>query len=251
MMVSSGIEVRNITLCYPQATACALQDASLSLAPGSLTALVGANGAGKSTLFKVLVGLVRPQTGSVSYDGLGVREALRRNMVGYVAQRDGIDDSFPLSVEDVVMMGRYGYMGLPRRPSDQDRRAVDAALERVDLSDLRHRQVSQLSGGQSKRMFVARGIAQGARFMLLDEPFAGVDKRSESTLAELLGELAYEGTTVLAAVHDLRMAARSFDHAVLLDRTVVCQGPAREVLAIDHVARAFYVNQDIAREMVA
>lgn len=251
MMTTSGIEARGVTVRYPHASSCALEDVSLSLPPGSMSALLGANGAGKSTLFKVLVGLMRPQRGSVRYDGLDLREALRRGMVGYVAQREGIDDSFPLSVEDVVMMGRYGYMGLSRRPADRDRRAVDVALERVGLTELRHRQVSQLSGGQSKRMFVARGIAQGARFMLLDEPFAGVDKRSESTLLTLFAELACEGTTMLVAVHDLRMAAREFDQAILLDRSVVCQGSAREVLAADHVAQAFSVDRGTAHEMVA
>lgn len=212
---------------------------------------MGANGAGKSTLFKALVGLIRPQSGTISYDGLGVREALRHNMVGYVSQRDSIDDTFPLSVEDVIMMGRYGHMGIMRHPCGEDCRAVSSALERVGLSDLRHRQVSELSGGQSKRMFVARGIAQGARFMLLDEPFAGVDKRSEATLMTLLEELAREGTTVLVAVHDLRMAATAFDQAVLIDRTVVCQGPADEVLRADHVARAFSVDAHTAQGMVA
>ena len=251
MMSASGIQVKKLSVRYPHATSCALKDASLSLSPGSLSALVGANGAGKSTLFKALVGLIRPQSGTISYDGLGVREALRHNMVGYVSQRDSIDDTFPLSVEDVIMMGRYGHMGIMRHPCGEDCRAVSSALERVGLSDLRHRQVSELSGGQSKRMFVARGIAQGARFMLLDEPFAGVDKRSEATLMTLLEELAREGTTVLVAVHDLRMAATAFDQAVLIDRTVVCQGPADEVLRADHVARAFSVDAHTAQGMVA
>ncbi len=251
MMGASGIQVKKLSVRYPHAASCALKYASLSLSPGSLSALVGANGAGKSTLFKALVGLIRPQSGTISYDGLGVREALRHNMVGYVSQRDSIDDTFPLSVEDVIMMGRYGHMGIMRHPCGEDCRAVSSALERVGLSDLRHRQVSELSGGQSKRMFVARGIAQGARFMLLDEPFAGVDKRSEATLMTLLEELAREGTTVLVAVHDLRMAATAFDQAVLIDRTVVCQGPADEVLRADHVARAFSVDAHTAQGMVA
>lgn len=251
MMSASGIQVKKLSVRYPHAASCALKDASLSLSPGSLSALVGANGAGKSTLFKALVGLIRPQSGTISYDGLGVREALRHNMVGYVSQRDSIDDTFPLSVEDVIMMGRYGHMSIMRHPCGEDCRAVSSALERVGLSDLRHRQVSELSGGQSKRMFVARGIAQGARFMLLDEPFAGVDKRSEATLMTLLEELAREGTTVLVAVHDLRMAATAFDQAVLIDRTVVCQGPADEVLRADHVARAFSVDAHTAQGMVA
>lgn len=251
MMGASGIQVKKLSVRYPHAATCALKDASLSLSPGSLSALVGANGAGKSTLFKALVGLIRPQSGTISYDGLGVREALRHNMVGYVSQRDSIDDTFPLSVEDVIMMGRYGHMGIMRHPCGEDCRAVSSALERVGLSDLRHRQVSELSGGQSKRMFVARGIAQGARFMLLDEPFAGVDKRSEATLMTLLEELAREGTTVLVAVHDLRMAATAFGQAVLIDRTVVCQGPADEVLRADHVAQAFSVDAHTAQGMVA
>ena len=137
MMSASGIQVKKLSVRYPHAASCALKDASLSLSPGSLSALVGANGAGKSTLFKALVGLIRPQSGTISYDGLGVREALRHNMVGYVSQRDSIDDTFPLSVEDVIMMGRYGHMGIMRHPCGEDCRAVSSALERVGLSDLR------------------------------------------------------------------------------------------------------------------
>ncbi|OFK24857.1 metal ABC transporter ATP-binding protein [Olsenella sp. HMSC062G07] len=246
-----AIGVDDVSYRYAGSREWALRGVSLQLAPGSLCALVGANGAGKSTLFKLLVGQLTPQRGRVSYDGRDVNAVLGRGLVGYVPQRDATSASFPLCVEDVAMMGRYALMGLTRTPRDADRRAVEEALRRCDLWELRQRQVGELSGGQAKRMFVARGIAQGARHLLLDEPFAGVDKRSEATIAGLLRELAQDGVCVLAAVHDLRMAATSFDEAALLDRTVICQGPARQALSPAAIERAFGVDARFATGMVA
>ena len=245
-----SLAVEHVSVTYPNGHQ-ALRDVSFSLQGLTVCALVGVNGSGKSTLFNTIMGIIRPQTGAVRVNGLPVAQAMRQNGIAYVPQSENIDWHFPILVKDVVMLGRYGHMGIMRHPCGEDCRAVSSALERVGLSDLRHRQVSELSGGQSKRMFVARGIAQGARFMLLDEPFAGVDKRSEATLMTLLEELAREGTTVLVAVHDLRMAATAFDQAVLIDRTVVCQGPADEVLRADHVAQAFSVDAHTAQGMVA
>lgn len=250
-MSEEALRVHALTVRYPQRETCALKDVSLSLHPGTLCALVGANGAGKSTLLKAMVGMLRPVHGSVSYGGRGLHDALRKGVVSYVSQLDGTDGRFPLSVEDVVMMGRYGRMNLMRHPAEVDRDAVEEALRRTGLVELRHRQVSELSGGQSKRMFVARGIAQGARVLLMDEPFAGVDKHSEAVLLTLMEELAGEGAALLVSVHDLHMAAHSFGNVILLDRCVIGQGSAREVLKPQLIARAFGMDASEAQRSVA
>lgn len=154
-------------------------------------------------------------------------------------QSEDVDWTFPVSVRDVVMMGRYGRLGLTRRPRPEDHRAVDAALERVELGDLADRQIGRLSGGQRKRAFVARGIAQDAGVLLLDEPFAGVDKKSEATIVRLLREIAADGRTVLVSTHDLHALPSLADEAVLLLRRVVFQGAVDEALRPELLARAF------------
>ncbi|MDZ4046210.1 MAG: ABC transporter ATP-binding protein, partial [Rhodoglobus sp.] len=199
--MSAPIEVRGLTVRYGEVTA--LDDVSLRIAPGAVTGLIGMNGSGKSTLFKSMMGLVRPERGSVLLDGTDPAAARRRGVIGYVPQSEDVDWTFPVSVRDVVMMGRYGHQGFTRRARAADHAAVDDALARVELSDFADRQIGQLSGGQKKRAFVARGIAQDARTLLLDEPFAGVDKRSEATIVRLLRELAADGRTVLVSTHDL------------------------------------------------
>lgn len=159
--------------------------------------------------------------------------------IGYVPQSEDVDWAFPLSVRDVVMMSRYGHLGFTRRPRKADRDAVEYALERVELSEYADRQIGQLSGGQKKRAFVARGIAQGATMMLLDEPFAGVDKRSEATITRLLRELADNGATILISTHDLHALPQLCDEAVLLMRKVLMHGSPDTVLQPENLAMAF------------
>ncbi|KAA9088948.1 metal ABC transporter ATP-binding protein [Microbacterium radiodurans] len=233
----SAIEITGVTVRYRDVLA--LDDVSLTVAPGRVTALIGMNGSGKSTLFKSITGLVRPAAGSVLLAGGSPAAARRRGLVGYVPQSEDVDWTFPVSVRDVVMMGRYGHLGITRRPRAADRAAVDEALERVELTDLADRQIGALSGGQRKRAFVARGIAQDARILLLDEPFAGVDKRSEATIVRLLRGLADAGRTVLVSTHDLHALPTLADEAVLLLRRVVFQGPVGEALEPANLARAF------------
>lgn len=228
----SGVSVR-----YREIVA--LDDVHLAVAPGRVTALIGMNGSGKSTLFKSITGMVRPTSGTVTIGGQPPATARRRGLVGYVPQSEDIDATFPVSVRDVVMMGRYGHLGITRRPRAADHAAVDAALARVELSDLGERQIGELSGGQRKRAFVARGIAQDARVLLLDEPFAGVDKKSEATIVRLLRELAADGRTVLVSTHDLHALPTLADEAVLLLRRVVFQGPVAEALRPELLGRAF------------
>lgn len=236
-MSAPAIEVRNVTVHYGDVLA--LDNVSLSLAPGRIYGLIGMNGSGKSTLFKTITGMLRPDHGTVTLAGQQHALARKAGAVGYVPQSEDVDWAFPLSVRDVVMMGRYGHMGFSRRPKAADKAAVAEALARVELTDLADRQIGQLSGGQKKRAFVARGIAQGATILLLDEPFAGVDKRSEGTITKLLRELAAEGATVLVSTHDLNALPKLADEAILLMRTVLLQSTPAEVLKPENLARAF------------
>lgn len=231
------IEVDRLGVTYGQVRA--LQDVSLSLAPGRICALIGVNGSGKSTLFKALMGLVAPDTGGVSLFGLPIADARKRQLVAYMPQTEDVDWTFPVSVADVVTMGIYGRLGLTRRLREADRAAVDLALERVGLADLRRRQIGQLSGGQRKRVFIARSIAQDARLLLLDEPFAGVDRTSERTMVSLLKTLRDEGRSVLVSTHDLAGAPALSDEAILLHGSVLAHGHPSEVLTPDNLARAF------------
>lgn len=236
-MTTPAIEVSDVTVHYGDVLA--LDGASLTLAPGRVCGLVGMNGSGKSTLFKTIMGIVRPDAGSVLINGDSPSKARKTGVVGYVPQSEDVDWAFPLSVRDVVMTGRYGKMGFTRRPRAVDRRAVDHALERVELTEYADRQIGQLSGGQKKRAFVARGIAQEATVLLLDEPFAGVDKRSEATITRLLRELAADGVTVLVSTHDLQALPQLADEALLLMRRVLMHGDPSEVLRPENLALAF------------
>lgn len=217
----------------------ALTGASAVVKPGHVTGLVGMNGAGKSTLFNAVMGNAPVKQGSITVAGVDPKTARKDGTVSYVPQSEAVDWTFPVSVKDVVMMGRYGHMGISRRAGKADKRAVEEALERVELSDLAQRQIGQLSGGQRKRAFVARGIAQDAQVMLLDEPFAGVDKRTESTLTPLLRDLASEGRTLLVSTHDLAALPQLADEVVLLFRSVIAQGSPGQVLTPSNLAKAF------------
>ena len=237
MNPAPALELEAVTVRYDDVTA--LDGVSLAVEPGRVCGLVGMNGSGKSTLFKALMGLVKPVAGTVRITGLPPAKARKSGLVAYVPQSEDVDWSFPLSVRDVVMTGRYGQMGPSRRPRPADREAVNNALARVELADLADRQIGRLSGGQKKRTFVARGIAQSASVLLLDEPFAGVDKRSEATITALLRQLAAEGRTILASTHDLHALPQLADEAVLLMRRVLAHGTPEEVLEPAQLARAF------------
>ncbi|WP_174719547.1 metal ABC transporter ATP-binding protein [Synechococcus sp. WH 8101] len=226
-------------LCVDYNGSVALYDASLHLPPGCICGLVGMNGAGKSTLFKALTGFLRPSRGRIRINGLQVSEAQREQAVAYVPQNEGIDCAFPVSVWDVVMMGRYGAMNLLRIPSQADRVAVREALSRVDLLDLRHRPIGALSGGQRKRAFLARAIAQGASVLLLDEPFNGVDVRTEKLMAELFFQFRREGRTILISTHDLSHVRDFCDLVVLINKTVLAYGETSEVFTPENLSLAF------------
>lgn len=232
-----AIAVDEVTVHYGQVLA--LDRAGITLDPGRICGLVGMNGSGKSTLFKTIMGMIEPDGGTVAINGESTVTARRSGILGYVPQSEDVDWDFPLSVREVVMMGRYGHMGPLRMKRRADREAVDQALERVELTEYADRQIGQLSGGQKKRAFVARGIAQGAMVLLLDEPFAGVDKRSEATITRLLRELAAAGATVLVSTHDLHALPALADEAILLMRKVLLHDSTEEVLRPENLALAF------------
>ncbi|MEI2416348.1 manganese/iron ABC transporter ATP-binding protein [Orrella sp. JC864] len=234
----SGLRVRGATVVYRNGHT-ALREASFDTPAGTITALVGVNGSGKSTLFKAIMGFVRLAQGEISVLDMPAREALRRKLVAYVPQAEEVDWNFPVLVEDVVMMGRYGHMGLLRRPGAADRQAVQAALERVGMAALRGRQIGELSGGQKKRVFLARALAQDARVILLDEPFTGVDVTTEDAIIALLSELRAEGRVMLVSTHNLGSVPEFCDRAVLLDRTVLAFGPIGEVFTRRNLQAAF------------
>jgi manganese/iron transport system ATP-binding protein len=234
----ASISVRDLTVAYPSGTV-ALKDASFDLGPGSICGLVGINGSGKSTLFKAIMGFLAPSAGEVRICGLTAREAQKRNLVAYVPQAEEVDWNFPVLVDDVVMMGRYGRMGPLRVPSAEDRRKADAALERVGMSAYRDRQIGELSGGQRKRVFLARALAQQARIILLDEPFTGVDVKTETAIVDLLRELKTQGHLMLVSTHNLGSVPDFCDQVVLVLRAVIAAGPTATTFTQANLERAF------------
>ncbi|GGE54805.1 manganese/iron ABC transporter ATP-binding protein [Actibacterium pelagium] len=233
-----GLSAQGVTVTYRNGLT-ALKDASFSLPTGTITALVGVNGAGKSTLFKAIMGFVPVAAGDISVMGQTVKQALRKNTVAYVPQAEEVDWSFPVLVEDVVMMGRYGHMGFLRRPGAADRKAVDEALSRVGMSDYRHRQIGELSGGQRKRVFLARALAQEGQVILLDEPFTGVDVKTEEAIIALLRDLREEGRVMLVSTHNLGSVPEFCDRTVLVKRTILAEGPTETTFTPENLQLAF------------
>ena len=233
-----GIIVNNVTVTYRNGHT-ALRNASFEIPTGTITALVGVNGAGKSTLFKALMGFIPAATGEISILGLSVKAALKKNIVAYVPQAEEVDWSFPVLVEDVVMMGRYGYMGFLRNPKITDHQAVTIALERVNMVEFRKHQIGELSGGQRKRVFLARALAQNGKVILLDEPFTGVDVQTEDAIIRLLREMRDEGRVMLVSTHNLGSVPEFCDRSILVKQTVLAHGPTDTTFTRENLELAF------------
>lgn len=233
-----NLSVCGVTVTYANGNT-ALRDATFSLLGGVICALVGMNGSGKSTLFKSIMGFIKPTKGEVKIAGGPIRAAQKKNWVAYVPQAEEVDWNFPVSVWDVVMMGRYGHMNFLRIPRAADRAACTAALARVSMTEFRDRQIGELSGGQKKRVFLARAIAQGGRIILLDEPFTGVDVKTEEAIITLLRELRDDGCIILVSTHNLGSVPEFCDEVVLVNRTVIACGPTEEVFTPEYLALAF------------
>lgn len=225
----------DVTSGYGERTA--LERVSLAVEPGSLLAVVGPNGAGKSTLLKLMAGLLTPWTGRLEVLGAPPGREARR--IAYVPQAELVDWAFPVTVEDVVMMGRFPRLGPIRRPGPDDRRAVADALAKVHMNDHRRTQIGRLSGGQRRRVFLARALAAEPDLFLLDEPVTGIDATTQELLMDLLEAEARRGKTVVATTHDLACAAQRFHHVLAVNRTIVAHGPSNLVLDADVLARAY------------
>ncbi len=232
------ISVNNLSVTYNNAKL-ALYNANCTVEPGTITALVGPNGSGKSTLFKSIMGFLKPTQGQIKVGGLTVQKAQKKQLMAYVPQSDEVDWNFPVSVYDVVMMGRYGYMNLLRIPSSKDRRLVMESLERVDMTDFRHHQIGELSGGQKKRAFLARALAQEGKVILLDEPFTGVDVKTERRIIALLMQLRSEGHTILVSTHDLASISTFCDRTILLNKTILASGTTEETFTEENLSMTF------------
>jgi manganese/iron transport system ATP-binding protein len=233
-----GLAVRDVTVTYRNGHT-ALWDASFEIPRGTITGLVGVNGAGKSTLFKAIMGFVPVAKGEIRILGGTVRAALNKNLVAYVPQAEEVDWAFPVLVQDVVMMGRYGRMGFLRRSRAVDHEAVEDALRRVNMLDYRTRQIGELSGGQRKRVFLARALAQDGEVILLDEPFTGVDVKTEEQIVALLRELRDEGRVMLVSTHNLGSVPEFCDRTVLVKGTVLSYGPTETTFTRKNLEAAF------------
>lgn len=238
MTIESGIFTKDVTVTYRNGHT-ALRDASFEIPKSTITALVGVNGAGKSTLFKAIMGFVPAAKGEILVLGMPAKVALKQNIVAYVPQAEEVDWTFPVLVEDVVMMGRYGHMGFLRRPSQADHDAVETALDRVNMLEFRDRQIGELSGGQRKRVFLARALAQDGQVILLDEPFTGVDVQTEDAIITLLREMRDEGRVMLVSTHNLGSVPEFCDRTVLVKETVLAYGPTEQTFTHENLEIAF------------
>ncbi|EJF97283.1 manganese/iron ABC transporter ATP-binding protein [Bartonella taylorii] len=237
-MKESGIFAQEVTVTYRNGHT-ALRDVNFESPTGSITALVGVNGSGKSTLFKAIMGFVRPSKGKIRIFGLPVDTALKQNLIAYVPQSEDVDWNFPVLVEDVVLMGRYGHMNFFRYARARDYEAVRVALERVDMLPFAKRQIGELSGGQKKRVFLARALAQQAKAILLDEPFTGVDVTTEDKIIALLRDLRQEGAVILVSTHNLGSVREFCDHTVLVKGTVLASGLTEAVFTKENLEKTF------------
>ena len=234
----SGIITSDLTVTYNNGTT-ALRNVSFEIPTGTITALVGVNGAGKSTLFKALMGFIPTVKGEISILGQSVKSALKENFIAYVPQAEEVDWSFPVLVQDVVMMGRYGRMGFFRKTRQQDILEVANALNRVGMTDFKDRQIGELSGGQRKRVFLARALAQKSKIILLDEPFTGVDVKTETAIIKLLGEMRKEGKIMLVSTHNLGSVPEFCDRTILIKETVLAYGKTENTFTRQNLELAF------------
>jgi manganese/iron transport system ATP-binding protein len=233
-----GLKVEDVTVTYRNGNT-ALKSASFEVPQGSITALVGINGSGKSTLFKSIMGFVALSSGQIEILGQTAKRALSQNLVAYVPQSEDVDWNFPVLVEDVVMMGRYGHMNWLRTARQKDHDMVTEALVRVDMLDYRKRQIGELSGGQKKRVFLARALAQEGQIILLDEPFTGVDVKTEAQIIELLQSLRDEGRVLLVSTHNLGSVPEFCDRAVLINKSILASGSTEDVFTHENLEKAF------------
>lgn len=238
------IEVEDMTVAYQVKPV--LWDVDLKVPKGILLAIVGPNGAGKSTLIKAMLNLIEPVSGSVLFNGQTYQQ--QRKQIGYVPQRGSVDWDFPTTVLDVVLMGRYGHVGWIKRLGKSDRQKAKEALEKVGMLEFADRQISQLSGGQQQRVFLARALVQDAEIYFMDEPFQGVDAKTERAVVDILKELRSRGKTVVVVHHDLQTVKDYFDWVTLLNVQVVASGPVADVFTEDNLKTTYRSISSVLKE---
>ena len=229
------LELENVTITYNSHPA--LEDVSFEIPHGAQVAVVGPNGAGKSTLFKALVGLMPLQQGQIRIHGRPL--GMHQDCVAYIPQREDVDWRFPVTIEDVVMMGRFGKFGWFRRPGARDHEIVRRSMEQMGILPLAKRSIGDLSGGQQQRAFLARALAQEPHILLMDEPFTGVDVTTQEVTLSLLDQLRQQKVTVLVSTHDLNMAASRFEAVILLNHRLIAYGPPQAVFTQENVSSTF------------
>lgn len=231
----SPLTVTNLTVAYQKKPV--VRNVSFEVTEGELIGIIGPNGAGKSTLIKAVLGLLPTLSGQTLV--YGKPYGSQRKLVGYVPQRESVDWDFPTNALDVVMMGRYGHLGLFKRPGAKEKAIGMECLAKVGMADFAGRQISQLSGGQQQRVFLARALAQDANLYFMDEPFAGVDAATEKAIITLLNELKKQGKTVLVVHHDLATVEQYFDSVMLMNGELIAFGPTRETFTEQRLQEAY------------
>ncbi len=234
-MTENALHVEELTVNYEKTPV--LWDINFKIPQGTLVGIIGPNGAGKSTLLKALLGMLNPVSGTASFFGKSLQEM--RGNIAYVPQRTSVDWDFPLTVKDVVLMGRYGHLGPFKWPKAQDKKMAQEALEKVGMLPFADRQIGALSGGQQQRVFIARALAQQADLYLMDEPFSGVDIATEKHLIELFQTLAKQGKTLVIVHHDLESVSRYFDWLLMLNTCLVAHGPVSEIFHQENLLRTY------------
>ena len=233
--MSHAITVADLSVSYDRKRV--LNNIFLEIEEGHRYGILGSNGSGKSTLLKAILGLIDDYTGTIQVLGQDVQQVRKR--VVYVPQRSEIDFTFPATVRDVVLMGRYPHKRVFQRLNAEDNAMAEAAMRELDILNLQDRQIGELSGGQQQRTFLARALAQGADILLLDEPFVGVDIPTEEKIIEVLRKLSVEGKTLMVVHHDLQAVPEYFDHVILLNQRLIAYGPTEEVFTPEVLKRAF------------
>ena len=231
------IDIYNVTVKFNNKTI--LENINLTLGGSKIIALVGANGAGKSTLFKSIMGIINPRDGNIIINGKNPKDALKNNLISYVPQIEEVDWNFPLLVEELVMMGRYNHMNIFRKVSIKDKRIVKESLDFVQMNEFINSQIGELSGGQKKRIFIARALAQESKILLLDEPFSGVDINTEESLSMLFRSLVDRGCLIIVSTHNLGSVPRFCDEVILLDKKLLAYGPVKKIFTEDNLKKTF------------
>lgn len=237
-MDKHAIHIEDLTVSYDLKPV--LWDIDISIPNGVLMAIIGPNGAGKSTLIKTIINLLPKVSGKAYFHGKTYHEM--RKKIAYIPQRGSVDWDFPTTVFDVVLMGRYGHLGWFKRPQKEDKHKALKALEQVNMIDFKDRQISELSGGQQQRVFLARALVQEADIYLMDEPFQGVDAKTEKTIIDLLKVLKKQGKTVVVVHHDLQTVSEYFDWVTLLNKRVIASGPVLTTYTDENIKKAYQAN---------